>query len=251
MKWKRYPSYKDSSVEWLGRIPAHWQLTRLKYAVRQNSETLPETTDPDYELQYLDIGNVEEVAGVGSPQEMRFGNAPSRARRRVRLGDTIISTVRTYLKAIAHFESPPDNLIVSTGFAVLRPKPESHPKFVHALVRSSQFVEKVVARSVGVGYPAINPSELSCLPVWLLTFGEQRAIAEFLDRETGKIDALVGKKERLIELLQEKRTALISHAVTQGLNPNAPKNGSSGKRVGDFEQQSGIGSPVYRVKRSF
>ena len=226
MSMRPYPSYKDSVVEWLGQIPAHWQVKRLKYVVRQNPESLPETTDPDYELQYLDIGNVDEVAGVGSPQEMRFSNAPSRARRRVRSGDTIVSTVRTYLKAIAYFDNPPENLIVSTGFAVLRPNREVHPKFLHALVRSRQFVEKIVTRSVGVGYPAINPGELSCLPVWLPSPTEQRAIAAFLDRETGKIYVLAKKMERLIELLQEQRTALISHAVTEGLNPDAPMKDS-------------------------
>jgi type I restriction enzyme S subunit len=249
MSTRPYPSYKDSGVEWLGRIPAHWQVKRLKYVVRQNPESLPETTDPDYELQYLDIGNVEEVAGVGSPQEMRFSNAPSRARRRVRSGDTIVSTVRTYLKAIAYFDDPPENLIVSTGFAVLRPNREVHPKFLHALVRSRQFVEKIVTRSVGVGYPAINPGELSCLPVWLPSPTEQQAIAEFLDRETGKIDALVKKKERLIELLQEQRTALISHAVTQGLTPNAPKKDSGTPWLGLIPRHWSC-YPLRRIIRS-
>lgn len=230
----RYPEYKASGVEWLGEIPAHWQVKRLKYAVHLNPDTLPETTDPDYALQYLDIGNVEEVGGINPPQAMHFADAPSRARRRVLSGDTIISTVRTYLKAIAHFENPPDNLIVSTGFAVLRPTAQAAPKFLHALVRCGVFVEKVVARSVGVGYPAINPTELSCLPVWLPPLEEQSVIAEFLDRETARIDALVSKKERLIALLQEKRTALISHAVTKGLNPNAPMKDSGVEWLGQI-----------------
>ena len=249
MSTRPYPSYKNSGVEWLGRIPAHWAVKRLKYVVRQNPESLPETTDPDYELQYLDIGNVEEVAGVGSPQEMRFSNAPSRARRRVRSGDTIVSTVRTYLKAIAYFDAPPENLIVSTGFAVLRPNREVHPRFLHALVRSRQFVEKIVTRSVGVGYPAINPGELSCLPVWLPPPTEQQAIAAFLDRETGKIDALVKKMERLIELLQEQRTALISHAVTQGLNPNAPMKDSGVPWLGQIPAHWECGRLKVRLKK--
>ncbi len=217
-----YPTYKPSGVTWLGDIPAHWEVKRLKNAVRLNPETLPETTDPDFVLQYVDISNVEEVSGANPPQEMRFESAPSRARRVVRAGDTILSTVRTYLKAIAYFENPSENLIVSTGFAVLRPKPEIEPKFLHTLVRSKEFIETVVAHSVGVGYPAINPSELACLPIWIPPLPEQRAIAAYLDRETARLDTLVAKNERLIELLQEKRTALISHAVTRGLDTNAP-----------------------------
>ena len=217
-----YPGYESFGVPWLGDIPAHWQIKRLKNIVTLNPESLPETTDPDYTLKYLDISNVDEVEGARPPEEMRFENAPSRARRIVRTGDTILSTVRTYLKAIAYFENPPDNLIVSTGFAVLRPCAEVLPKFLYALVRCPQFVEMVVAHSVGVGYPAINPSELSSLPVWLPPLKDQSAIAAFLDRETAKLDALIAKNERLIELLKEKRAALIRVAVTRGLDPNAP-----------------------------
>ncbi|MCL5952079.1 MAG: restriction endonuclease subunit S [Chloroflexi bacterium] len=230
--WPRYPAYKDSGATWLGQIPAHWEVKRLKNIANTNTETLPETTDPDYTLQYVDIANVEEVAGARAPQEVRFGAAPSRARRIVRAGDTILSTVRTYLKAVAYFQSPPENLIVSTGFAVLRPVPGTDARFLFALVQCAQFIESVVANSVGVGYPAINPSELSCSPVWLPPLPEQRAIAAFLEREIAKLDALVAKKERLIELLREKRTALISRAVTAGLDSGVPMKDSGIPSIG-------------------
>src|SRR5687768_10894905 len=97
--WKRfpaYPAYKDSGVEWLGKIPAHWKVKRLKYVAAINSDVLPEDTDPDYILKYIDIGNVDSNGSMLNVQDLRFENAPSRARRIVRLGDTIISTVRTY-----------------------------------------------------------------------------------------------------------------------------------------------------------
>ena len=80
----------------------------------------------------------------------------------------------------------------------------------------------MVANSEGVGYPAISPSKLGTLRTWFPPRSEQRAIAEFLDRETAKIDNLIAKKERLVELLEEKRAALITHAVTRGLDPDAP-----------------------------
>jgi type I restriction enzyme S subunit len=219
MKYKSYPKYKDSGVEWLGEIPEHWEVVRLKNIVQVNPESLPETIDPDYLLQYIDISNVDEVSGINQPQEMSFESAPSRARRVVRDGDTILSTVRTYLKAVAFFEAPSKNLIVSTGFAVLRPKSRIHAEYLYVLVRCPEFVEKVVAFSLGVAYPAISPSVLASLPVWIPpNREEQKAIASFLKRETAKIDAQVAKKERLIELLQEKRTALITRAVTKGLD---------------------------------
>ncbi|RLD05858.1 MAG: restriction endonuclease subunit S, partial [Chloroflexi bacterium] len=220
-RWKRYPAYRDSGVEWLGEVPEGWEVKRLKNIADINSEVLPETTDPNFELQYVDISNVDSRGMILDAQDMRFEDAPSRARRIVRHGDTIISTVRTYLKAIAFIENPPNNLIVSTGFAVLRAHEGIDPKYLFALAMCEPFVETVMANSVGVGYPAISPTVLACLPTWLPPLPEQRAIAAFLDRETAKIDALAAKKERLVELLKEKRTALISHAVTKGLDPDA------------------------------
>jgi type I restriction enzyme, S subunit len=95
---------------------------RLKYVATINDEALGEDTDPDYELQYVDIGNVDSSGEVHEIATYRFEDSPSRARRRVRDGDVIVSTVRTYLQAIAPIESPPDNLIVSTGFAVNPPQ---------------------------------------------------------------------------------------------------------------------------------
>ncbi|PNK09693.1 type I restriction endonuclease subunit S, partial [Cylindrospermopsis raciborskii S06] len=109
-------------------------------------------------------------------------------------------------------------------------------QFLFRLVQSDKFVEKVVAHSEGVGYPAINPSKLICLPIWIPPLTEQQAIARFLDRETAKIDTLIAKKERLIELLKEKRTALISHAVTKGLNPDAPMKDSGVEWLGKIPE---------------
>ena len=96
----------------------------LKYVATINNETLSELVDSNYLIQYIDIGNVDSTGKVDEITEYRFEDAPSRARRIVRDGDVIISTVRTYLQAIASIESPPENLIVSTGFAVVRPRPD-------------------------------------------------------------------------------------------------------------------------------
>jgi type I restriction enzyme S subunit len=209
-------------VEWLGEIPVHWEVKRIKDVTHINTDVLRDDTDADYTIQYIDIGNVSLQGVMAEPESLRFENAPSRARRRVNSGDTIISTVRTYLQAIAYFENPAPNLVVSTGFAVLRPGNGIHPKFLYYLVRCPYFIDTVMVNSVGVSYPAINPSMLSCLPVWIPPLPEQRAIAAYLDRETASIDTLIDRKQRLISLLQEKRTTLISHAVTRGLDPFAP-----------------------------
>ena len=230
---KPYPAYKLSGIEWLGEVPAHWEVRRLKYLATVNDEALPETTDPDMEFTYVDIGNVDSFRGITGTEDLVFEDAPSRARRIVRQGDVIVSTVRTYLKAIARIKPTDANLIVSTGFAVIRPR-DLDSGFTAYALRSPYFVDRVVAHSVGVSYPAINASELSSLDVAFPPLPEQHAIATFLDRETARIDALVAKKERLIELLQEKRTALITRAITSGLDPDAPLKDSGVEWLGEI-----------------
>jgi type I restriction enzyme S subunit len=235
MKYSAYPKYKKSGVEWLGDVPAHWEVERLQYQASINDEAYPETMEPDFEILYVDISSVDSVNGIIKKEPMIFENAPSRARRIVRDGDTIISTVRTYLRAIAPVEKPEANLTASTGFAVIRPR-LINKKYLSKMITAPFFVEEIVSRSVGVSYPAINASDIGLIAIPVPSFSEQRAIAEFLDRETGRIDELITKKERLIDLLKEKRTALISHAVTKGLNPKVKMKPSGVEWLGDVPE---------------
>lgn len=205
---------KDSGVEWLGRVPEHWDIKRLKNLATYNDEALDEKTDPDFEMEYVDISSVNLVDGITSTEITSFENAPSRARRKVRHGDTIISTVRTYLKAIAAIKNPPENLIVSTGFAVIRPITGIDPNYLSYLLQSEGFVGAVVANSVGVSYPAINASVLAALPAVLPPTDEQQLISRFLDAKTIEIDNLISKVTKAIEKLKEYRLALITQAVT-------------------------------------
>jgi len=227
-----YPAYKPSGMDWVGDVPEHWEVRRLKYTATINDEALAETTDPDYEFTYVDIGSVDASKGIVATETYRFQDAPSRARRIVRDGDTIVSTVRTYLRAIAPIQGADGSLIVSTGFAVVRPR-SLDPGYLSYALRSPFFVETVVSRSTGVSYPAINSPEVGNIGITLPPLDEQKAIAAFLDRETARIDTLIEKKRRQIELLQEKRSALISHAVTKGLDPNAPMKDSGIEWLGD------------------
>ena len=186
---------------------------------------------PDQEIEYVDIGSVSLANGIERTETMSFGDAPSRARRIPRNGDVLVSTVRTYLKAIAPVVSPPSNLVASTGFAVIRSRNSLQPDFLKYALQEEHFIQQVISRSTGVSYPAINASEIAKIPLCLPDPTEQQAIATFLDRETAKIDALIFEQKRLIELLQEKRQAVISHAVTKGLNPDAPMK-DSGVEIG-------------------
>ena len=230
----RYPEYRDSGVEWLGEIPAHWEVRRLKKWLETNARVLPENTDPDYEFDYIDIGSVGTGRLLMSPERIRFESAPSRARRVVRPGDTIVSTVRTYLKAVWHAELPATDLIASTGFAVLSPRAHTFPRFISYLCQSESFTNRVAAESSGVSYPAIAESKLGVLEVSVPSLSEQRGISGFLDRETARIDAHVAKQHELIKLLQEKRTALISHTVTKGLDPDVAMKDSGVEWLGEI-----------------
>jgi type I restriction enzyme S subunit len=214
-----YEKYRDSRIEWLGTVPSDWRIVPIKAVATCNDDVLPETTADDHEILYVEISGVDAVRGIVEVLEMNFAEAPSRARRLVRDGDVLVSTVRTYLRAIAPVVEPPDNLIVSTGFAVLRPR-EIYSTFLSYLLRSEFLISCIISRSVGVSYPAINASDIMRLPIAIpKDISEQMAISKFLDRETAKIDALVAEQEKLIVLLKEKCQAVISHAVTKGLDP--------------------------------
>ena len=233
MSFSRYPAFKQSPIEWLNEIPAGWSIAPLKVLASYNDDVIRDDEPGDSEILYVDISGVDGLNGIVNVEPMLFSSAPSRARRRVRDGDVIVSTVRTYLRAIARIEQPAANLIVSTGFAVVRPRTGLAPNFLGYLMSANFFIEQVIARSTGVSYPAINASDLMRIPVSVPPQNEQLAIAAFLDRETAKIDELVAEQRRLIELLKEKRQAVISHAVTKGLNPDAPLKPAGIEWLGD------------------
>ena len=206
---------------------APWPTKRLKFCVSYNDEVLPESTDDFETIEYVEISDVSLVDGVERSTPMLFHEAPSRARRRVRAGDILVSTVRTYLKAIAAVGEVPENLIASTGFCVIRPKDGVDPHYAGWVAKSEEFVGEVVARSVGVSYPAINASQLVDIAVPFPPIDIQQRIASFLNEKTAQIDALIEKKQALLERLAEKREAIITQAVTKGLNPSAPMKDSS------------------------
>ena len=208
---------------------------RLKYLASINDDVLGEDTDPDFEMEYIDVGNVDSSGRVSELASYRFEDAPSRARRRVRDGDVIISTVRTYLQAITQIREPSDNLVVSTGFAVVRPRPDRFDaRYCRFALREPAFLAEVERRSVGVSYPAINATDLADIPISVHPLQTQRAIADHLDRETARIDALVAAKQRLLTLLAEKRRAIIARAVTRGLDPRVPLRDSGVPWLGEI-----------------
>ena len=213
-----YPAYKPSGVEWLGEVPVHWGIHRIKNWLAVNQSVLPEDTNPDYMFDYLEIGSIGTGRIVEAPETVRFENSPSRARRIVKPGDTIVSTVRTYLKAVWHAEHPNSDLVASTGFAVLTPRSGAYPKFVSYLCQSEAFTNRVMEESVGVAYPAIAETKLVNFHVGVPPVPEQSAIVHFLDHADRRIRRYIARARREIDLLEEYRTRLIADVVTGKLD---------------------------------
>ncbi|MFI6790426.1 restriction endonuclease subunit S [Nonomuraea sp. NPDC050383] len=188
---------------------------RVKDVALINQDTLTESTNPEFRFRYIDISAVNGIGSIAVPAEdVTFAAAPSRARRLAPHGAVVVSTVRTYLRAIASVPDSSDPLVFSTGFAILEAKGCIDSRFLAYYCRSQQFVDEIVARSAGVSYPAINPSEIAAIPVSLPALDEQRRIADFLDTETARIDSLVSVQQRLLDRLAERRVAGVTAMVS-------------------------------------
>lgn len=205
---------KDSGVEWIGEIPEHWEVKRLKNVCFINQNSLPETTHKNFRFRYVDIGSVSLEEGIVETEEFLFKSSPSRARRIAKSGDTIISTVRTYLKAIDFVNEEKAKYIYSTGFAVLEPESFIYPEFLANFVRSDAFTEQVTINSKGMSYPAINSTDLSRLFVVHSNIEEQKEISSYIESAFQKIDTAISLKTQETEKLKEYKNSLINSVVT-------------------------------------
>lgn len=208
-------AFKPSGIEWMGDVPEHWSVKPLKRWVHLNASTLGEKTDPGFEFRYLDIGSVKTGQLAKELERLRFENAPSRARRVLQRGDTIISTVRTYLKAIWYVNEEADDLIASTGFAVLTPGKDVEPEYLGYVIQSTGFVNLVTANSIGIAYPAIAETVLGRFPVVMpSTLEEQQAILAHIKTESAPLDQAIEQALTEIKLIREYRDRQIADVVT-------------------------------------
>ena len=229
-----YTTYKDSEVEWVGEVPSHYRIGKLKHLCDENQRSLSNSTDPNYELNYIEISDVNSKGVIEKSTPYIFSESPSRCRRIVQRGDVIVSTVRTYLKSIGLIEEEVEDLICSTGFSVLTPRENINPKYLFYLLRTEWFISMVISNSEGVSYPSIQSEKLMNINVVFCDFSEQQQIVSFLDTKTSLIDSLIEKTQRNIELLKEKRTSLINEVVTKGLNPNVDMKDSGVEWIGEI-----------------
>jgi type I restriction enzyme S subunit len=234
-QYKAYPAYKDSGVEWIGQVPEHWEVKPICRVTSVNDDGLSDSTTGSTRISYVDISSVGYTEGIKQATEMAFEDAPSRARRKASTGDVVVSTVRTYLKAVAAVTDEYADCIFSTGFAVLRAR-QLEQSFLKWMILNELLVQAIEAHSEGLSYPAINASALVKLKSVIPPPEEQATIAAALACETARIDALIGKKTSFIELLKEKRQALITHAVTKGLDPNVKMKDSGVEWIGQVPE---------------
>jgi type I restriction enzyme S subunit len=188
--------------------------TRLKHAVQANRAALPEDTPPETQFRYVDISSVDSWGRMVPSMEMTFESSPSRARRLAQPGDIVISTVRTYLRSIAQVASPADDLVFSTGFAVLSPRDSVEPRYLRWALQSDEFLDQVIARSVGISYPSINVDDLLDITVAMPEREIQIVIADRFDRANGALRCVAEATNRELAALGERRQALITAAVT-------------------------------------
>lgn len=239
MSLPRYPKYKDSGVEWLGDVPAQWSLTTLKRVVNPERgitygivQAGPHCPDG---IPYIRPADMTAEQGVFSPDEvMRTSQdiADAYSRSTIRTGDLVCSIGPSFGKVMI---TPPwlDGANLTQGTARIAVQPPSDPRYVFWVLRSPLSFAQWESSVGGATFRALNLGPLAETLIPVPSASEQARIAAFLDRETAKIDALVAEQERLIGLLKEKRQAIISHAVTKGLNPDAPMKSSGVEWLGD------------------
>ena len=227
-KWKSYPAYKDSGVEWLGEIPEHWEVKRLKYVAPFSTVKLAEKPD---DLSYLGLENIESTTGrllLDAPIE----NVESTVGV-FEKGNVLFGKLRPYLAKVAYMDF---RGVCTTELLALQPKDTVNGKFLFYRLLSQNFIKLVNSLTYGTKMPRASGEQIGSIAIQLPSLFEQHSIAAFLDRETTKINALIAKKERLVELLQEKRAALISQAVTKGLDPTGPVRDSGVGWLGEIPE---------------
>lgn len=239
MSFPRYPKYKNSGVEWLGEVPEHWKTTRLKHT----SHVFPSNVDKkSYEgetpvrlCNYTDV--YYNCAITPAIEFMPATASPKQIERFTLCADDVILTKDSETAddiAIATYV-PEDLPGVVCGYhlAIVRPTEGYSGAFIKRLFDSSYVKSRVAVLAKGLTRVGLGQFELDNIELSFPPRAEQCLIAKFIDREALKIDALIAEQQQLIELLKEKRQAVISNAVTKGLNPDASLEPSGSEWLGD------------------
>ena len=237
-RWKRYPRYKDSGVEWIGEIPTNWRVYRLKELAKINpSKTEKNHLPDDLEVSFVPMESIGEYGGISGAEAKKLLDV-KQGYTYFAEGDLIVAKItpcfENYKGAIA------SDLVNGIGFGttelfVLRPNERSDSRYLFYVSISKAFRETGSKIMHGAaGQKRITVDFINNYPVALPKPEEQSQIVGFLDETLKRVDSLITKKQRLIKLLKEKRAAIIARAVTKGLNPNAPMKDSGVEWIGEM-----------------
>ncbi|OEE82854.1 hypothetical protein OAI_00940 [Vibrio cyclitrophicus FF160] len=241
-RYKAYPEYKDSGVQWLNSIPSHWFSTQIKYGfdITLGKMLTKEPKNSSYQLRtYLKAVNIQTSGvDVSSVEKMWF--SPSELTSlRLEKNDLLISEGGDVGRSAIWNEELPE-CYIQNAINRARPLKTNVSKFLfywmHSL-KHSDFIDIICNKATIAHYTA---EKVEASPLFLPPQEEQQKIANFLDHETTKIDTLITKQEKLIRLLKEKRQAVISHAVTKGLNPDATMKDSGVEWLGEVPEHWGV-----------
>jgi type I restriction enzyme, S subunit len=238
MSLPQYGKYKRSGVVWLGHVPKHWEIRRLGTCFCERREK-----GSDKEFPPLSVTMNGIVPQLGTAAKTDDGDN----RKRVRAGDFVINS-RSDRRGSSGISTLDGS--VSLINTVLIPKSCLNHTFVHYLLRSEPFQKEFYRYGKGIVADlwSTNYSEMRNIMLALPSLTEQSSIAKFLSREVGKIDELIAAQLRLIDLLKEKQQALISRAVTKGLNPDAPVRGSGIEYLGKVPTHWVVAPLGYRYR---
>ena len=242
-RFKPYPAYKDSGVEWLGGIPEHWEALAVRRLIDRIEQGWSPVADdrlagPD-EWAVIKLSAVSKGRFVGTEHKALPAELSPDRRYEVREGDFLLTRANTpdLVGDVCVARGVRRGLMLCDLVYRLRLGSEQlTPSYLAYwfLSRAGRYQIEVDARGSSQSMVKVSQGHIRAWTVVLPSPDEQRAIAVFLDRETARIDALVAKKERLIELLQEQRTALITRAVTKGLDPTIPMKDSGVEWLGEI-----------------
>ncbi len=228
MSHPRYPAYKPSGVPWLGDVPSHWEVLPLLAVMKESYA--PNTGNAVSTVLSLSYGRI-----VVRDVESNMGLLPDsfETYQIVKPGDIVLrlTDLQNDQRSLRVGKVSQPGIITS-AYVALRAVEGVSKDFCHLLLHGYDLLKVFYAQGGGVRQ-TMKYDDLKRLPIPLPPPEEQRAIAAFLDRETAQIDALIARLEALVALLQEKRQALISHAVTKGLDPTAPMKESGVEWLGE------------------
>jgi type I restriction enzyme S subunit len=228
MKFPAYPKCKPSGVEWLGDVPDKWDVKRLKYIAERSDVKIE--ADPEAPVPYIGLEHLESWTGKLLPLDLEL--VPSGIANRFKKGNVLFGKLRPYLAKAC---TPDFTGLCSTELLVLEASKQDS-RFLRYGLLTRGFVSLVDSASYGVKMPRASWDFIGVCSLPVPPLPEQQAIADFLDAQTARLDALLTKRRALIEKLSEKRSALISSTVTRGLNPKAKLKPSGVEWLGDVPE---------------